>query len=277
MTDLLIDCHQHVGYLSYLADRDAARRPTTADDSDGQAEAALRASLMTDMSISHSLVMPAFEYRTDDGARSVTTANDAVIDYVQSNEFALAGFGILDPLTMGDAVGAEMARLRASPGIVGIAWHNRFQRLAIDAPAVYAAVAASDPDDFVWAFHCVGESGMEAPWRLEPLVATFPDHRFLVLSAMGSPANCAQMLEICTRRNNIWLDLGVVCPVGLWIEKFVQRIGSRRLVFGTDMYTAPVSFRHNYALGQLQSALLSKDQKTDIMHRNALALFKLSV
>ena len=104
----------------------------------------------------------------------------------------------------------------------------------------------------------------------------FPNQRFLVLSALGSTGTATQMYEICQRRENVMLDLGVLHPVGLWIERLVNKIGSERLLFGTDFYTDPMSFRHNYVLRELEAAQVSDDAKENILYKNAIRYFNLS-
>ena len=159
--------------------------------------------------------------------------------------------------------------------MLGISWHNRFQRLRIDSPPVFDAVAMAQDDNLVWVFHCVADSAMEAPWRLEPLAAAFPNQRFLVLSSLGSTGTATQMYEICQRRHNIMLDLGVLHPVGLWIERLVKKIGSERFLFGTDFYTDPMSFRHNYVLRELEAAHVSDEARENILYKNAIRYFRL--
>jgi predicted TIM-barrel fold metal-dependent hydrolase len=184
----------------------------------------------------------------------------------------VAALGVVDPLAMRDAA-AEGERAVRDLHFAGISWHTRFQRLPTNSPLVFEVIDALPSNTRVVGVHCVAESKMEAPWRLEAMLDAFPNRQFLALSSLTAPSQASEMIEICRRRPNLLLETAGVVPLGLWVERAVHSIGSQRLLFGTDLYVRPHLFRHNYALHEIEAARITDADRERILRRNAMDLF----
>jgi predicted TIM-barrel fold metal-dependent hydrolase len=261
---LVIDCHQHIGSGAAIMGSAAdAEEP----DEERDREAACR-----ELGISHAIIQPAFEYRTTQGDLSVRALNDNIAAYVERHEWVVAGLGVVDPLAMTDPVG-EAERIVGTLGLSGLAWHNRFQRLPTNSPDVLRVIDACPRETRVIAMHSIGESRIEAPWRLGVVATMFPHHRFLAMSSLTAHSQCDEMIQLCRRCPNLYLETANLSPVGLWIERIVASIGAERLLLGTSFYLDPPVFRHNYALQAVEAAHITDNDRERILARNAVELF----
>jgi predicted TIM-barrel fold metal-dependent hydrolase len=266
---MLIDVHQHVGSV-------AAFFSTVRDEPGEQRDGPRRRAANTQFGITYAVMQPAFEYPTTQGAASVRAVNDEIARYVSENDFAVAGLGVVDPLSMDDAA-SEANRIVSDLHLAGISWHTRFQRMPTNALPIFDIIEACPSSTRVIGVHCVAESTLEAPWRLESLLEAFPERRFLALSSLTGPSQSDEMIEICRRRPNLYLDTAGLSPLGLWIERLVAKVGSDRLLFGTDLYLNPPLFRHNYAFQSIEAAHISDLDRERIYNQNAKELFGLIV
>jgi predicted TIM-barrel fold metal-dependent hydrolase len=267
----VIDCHQHIGSIANFMGVSTTGRRSEIVESD----ASLRRAANEHLGIGQAVVQPSFEYRVSKGAESITELNDATAAYVRDNGFAATGFGVVDPLSM-DNVEDEVERAIATLGLCGLSWHARFQRIPTNAPAILRAIDACPSTTRVIAVHCVGESRMEAPWRLSELMDAFPNRAFLALSSLTAHSQCDEMIDLCHRYPNLYIETAGLQPVGLWIEKIVTALGSERLLFGSDLYVDPLMLRHNYALEEIEASNLREDDRENILRRNAIRLFGLN-
>lgn len=267
---MIIDCHQHIGEASNILGGSASK--PRVDYLAWDAET--RSRYNDAMGVAQVVVMPSFEYTVFDGTASVRSVNDFVAAYVERYAFAVAGLGVVDPLADPDPA-AEFERVVNTLGLSGIAFHGRFQRLASNAHRVRAVLADAPARTRVVAVHCVGESRMEAPWRLADLALQFPNLNFLALSPLTAHTQCEEMMFLCKLAPNIFVDLAGVSHLGTWIEQFVSAIGSNRLLFGSDLYVDPPIFRHCPVPNLIDAAHISTGDKENIMFRNAIDLFGL--
>jgi hypothetical protein len=228
---------------------------------------------MQELGIDQCVILPGFTYRTGGGDKAIRDINDQIAQYAAANEFILGAFGIVDPLAMQDP-DAEVHRVVSELGFLGLAWHNRFQRVWMNADPVRRLVRACPDETRLIAFHCVAESHMEAVWRLEELLYEFPEKKFLAMSVFTAHSQCSEIIRVAARHSNLYVEIGGMVPLGLWIEEFVDKVGSDRLLFGTDLYTSAPLFRHNYAKALVDHAHVSEQDRELIYSGNILRLLR---
>lgn len=258
---MIIDVHQHVGSLAGYA---SVRRNASVERND----VSIRRETNARFGISHAVIQPAFEYSASEASLSIRKLNDAMARYAAENDFVVAALGVVDLFAMEDPR-SEAERAISELGLAGIAWHTRFQRAPTNALSVMDVIEACPSTTRLVGVHCVAESTLEAPWRLETLLAAFPTRSFLALSSLTGPSQCAEMIELCRRRPNLYLETAGLYPLGLWIERFIDQVGPDRLMFGTDLYLDPPLFRHNYAQQAVEAAHISDAAREAIYYANA--------
>jgi predicted TIM-barrel fold metal-dependent hydrolase len=259
-----IDCHQHLTAPAHGEDGEAVDR----------LDAERRSALMDELAISQAVVTPAYQYLAVSGDESIRAVNDALAEYVARNDFAVAGLGVIDPLSMDDPA-AEMVRMVADLRLAGVSWHNHYQRVPVDDALIFDVIEAAPPSTRVFGFHCMPESWLEAPYRFERVVEAFPDRTFIAFASLVTQSQASAMIDLCRRRPNVYLETGAIAQLGLIIEEIVTKLGSERLLYGTDLYLKPVLFRHNYALDMINAARIGERDRHAILVANAERLFGL--
>jgi hypothetical protein len=228
---------------------------------------------MQELGIDQCVIMPGFTYNTATGDKAIRDINDQISHYAAANEFVVGSFAIVDPLAMEDP-DAEAHRVVSELGCLGLAWHNRFQRVWMNADPVKRLIRACPEETRLIACHCVAESHMEAVWRLEELLYEFPERKFLAMSVFTAHSQCSEIIQVAARHSNLYVEIGGMVPLGLWIEEYVDKVGSDRLLFGTDLYTSAPLFRHNYAKALVDNAHISEQDRELIYSGNILRLLR---
>src|SRR5207247_8829951 len=81
--------------------------------------------------------------------------------------------------------------------------------------------------------HAIGRR--ESPARVAGLAKRVPDTTIVVLGALSSLRQEWELRSIADECPNVLFDTTMTLPIGP-IERFVDVVGSDRVVFGTDMY-----------------------------------------
>jgi uncharacterized protein len=229
MSGALFDIHQHYGAL--IGVPGSGGRMTTP-----QEDCAHRLAFMDGFGIGQAALMPGHSYRAPNGLADIRAINDALHGYAQlAPDRFPAVFGTLDP-RHGEANLAEVERL-AAMGLRGLSWHHRMQGLPMDHPVMFAIAERMASHGMVFMAHCYAKGDFEAPWRLRRLAESFPAMQFVALDAMTSPENLDQLLGSSEMLGNVTIDLtsSLIGPRG--VQRAVQRVGAKRLVFGSNFYS----------------------------------------
>ena len=100
-----------------------------------------------------------------------------------------------------------------------------------------------------------------------PIANAYPDVTF-IMAHLGNEAWVNAIK--CSKHNNVYADTsGSASTQNMVIEYAVNRVGSERILFGTDTYAA------GFQRGRIEYALISEQDKENILRRNAEKLFKL--
>ncbi len=91
-----------------------------------------------------------------------------------------------------------------------------------------------------------------------------------IMAHMGSygEGSYANAIEFA-KNKNVYVDTsGIASSKNKGIEYVVDRVGSKRILFGTDTYSA------GFQRGRIEYALISDEDKNNILRNNALRLFE---
>jgi len=122
--------------------------------------------------------------------------------------------------------------------------------------------------------HAMDETPEEALWKLAALARDFPGLPILVLDAFGSYESTRQCFFLAEIAENLLFDTSLSYNFD-FIEEFAVRFGAERVVFGTDLYSAPVGRRISHLLPQILASDLSAEEQARILGGNARKLFGL--
>ena len=105
----------------------------------------------------------------------------------------------------------------------------------------------------------------EQPDYVIPIADRYPDVTFIV-AHLGDEHYVDAVAY--ARHGNVWTDTsGIASSKNALLEYAVERIGSERILFGTDTYAA------GFQRGRVEYALISERDKKNILRDNALRLF----
>lgn len=252
----IVDAHHHVGDAHASLGLGAA--------GGGSSEAATRLATMDRHGVDAAVVIPGHGYLRPEGLADTRRVNDGIAAYRDAHpgRFA-AAVGIVEPYH-GSAGYAELGRVRDELGLVGISFHARFQGVSTDSPLIRALLERMGEHGLVPFVHAMGEAYGEPLWQVQALARDFPDLSFLVLDCFSDFEQCRQALVVAEETPNLVFDTSLAYTFDL-VEPFLRRFGPGRLVFGTDLYSAPLGYRRTHVLGQILDCDVADDVKQAVL------------
>ncbi|NUU24287.1 MAG: amidohydrolase family protein [Streptomycetaceae bacterium] len=266
----ILDCHHHVGEVhGTLGLGGAAGAP------DVSAERATRLATMDRNGVHQAVVIPGHGYLRPHGLADTRRVNDAIAAYRDAapDRFP-AAVGVTEPL-YGPAGLAEIDRCADELGLRGISIHARFHGVTVGSPLVRAIVERCGERGMVPFVHALGEHAGEALWEVQELGREFPETTIVVLDAFASFEHSRQALPVGELAPNLVFDTSLAYTFDL-VEPFVRRHGASRLVYGSDLYSAPLGYRRTHVLGQILAADLPDDEKRLILAGNTRRILGLA-
>lgn len=263
----IIDTHHHVGRLALGNESEAAESAVARGADEHRA-------MLAEFGIAAAAVIPGFQYERTHGIADTREVNDSIAAYRDADprHFPIA-LGVLEPLHDLRANEDELDRILDDLGLDGVAWHTRYQGVAVSDRRMHALVervAARGRPCYV---HMFSESGLESPWMLVDLATAHPDATIVALDGFSSATHVRYMEDIAERCPNVLFDTAIAFPLMRPIDGFVSRFGSERLLFGTDSYAKPLLYNYPAILGELLHSPMPQEDLDAIFGGNFLRLF----
>lgn len=262
------DLHQHLESTDGAFSESESPESVMAKDFDA------RVRIMDENGIEKSVIMAGTQYRKTRGIEDTKRINDLIAAYVakHSDRFPL-GVGTVE-VTHGDASLKELDRIAKDLKFKGMVWHHAHAGIPIDHPFMRPILQRMTALKLIPFIH-VYRKPYESLWMVEELAEEFPEMRFVALSGLATIEDHQHAVQIAKRRKNILFDTGPV----LWVrekgvEEFVKKIGSDRLLFGSDLYAMQPSYRKaTTTLDIVRNSLITPEDKLNILRRNVMKLF----
>ena len=160
---------------------------------------------------------------------------------------------------------------RDSMGIrrfVGVKIHPMINNKRFDSKAGFLVAEAACPADMPRLLHTDG-SERETPRQILPVLQEFPDLKIILAHAGGLDWHLAT--DIADSGPHVFAEICSSCSSPDKILQLMDAFGSNRVLFGTDT----TLFHPGYALGMVQDAPLSNEERVRILGGNALQLFSI--
>jgi len=111
------------------------------------------------------------------------------------------------------------------------------------------------------------------PFLFEDVVKKYPGLKLILAHAGGRGDMLYKVIDLMEKYQNFYVDFaGDIFIPGL-IEEYVKRVGSERLLFGTDMPWIDIRFQ----LANMFSLNITESATRNILGLNAMQLFKLKI
>src|SRR5262249_31386851 len=159
-------------------------------------------------------------------------------------------------------------------GMAAVTFHHFYLGMFIDDPRmdeVLRVAAAYDRAVFV---HILDGLPDEAPWRLRRLALRLPTVRFLALDGFSSGNQSISLTDWAPDVPNVWFDTACMSSVGHGLDQFIERCGTDRLVFGSDLYGKRL-FYTAFGIAELQAMGLTTEDLKGIFSGNIRTLLRL--
>jgi predicted TIM-barrel fold metal-dependent hydrolase len=265
----IFDMHEHVGSLD-AGDGKLDGAAMSYDD-----DYAMRSAALDRFGFEAAIAMPSLQYPRPRGFADTQALNDAMAAYRNRyrDRFPVA-LGTVEPSQGVDLAVREIGRIATELQLDGIVWHHRFQGAFLGDRRMHPLLDACAGHGLPAFFHVIADSNMEAPWLLEELYHAHPDVQFVALDPLSGLTQIRYIMAMAERCPKLLFDTAFAVPIGRAIEEFVDRFGSERLLFGTDMYLSPPVYVYPHVLREILDApTLTDAHRRDIFWNNAERLF----
>jgi predicted TIM-barrel fold metal-dependent hydrolase len=233
-------------------------------------------------------------YRRTDGLTATREQNDFVATYRSRAPDRLpTAFGVVEPLYAEDSL-PEIDRCKEL-GLTGIGFHPRFQGVSTESPWILRYVDRILELGMLPVLRGMGETPEENLWKVAHVARHFPEHEILVLDVFSTWEGTSEAFDVAEECPNLTFNTALAYDYDM-VEPFIQVVGSRRVVFGSDLHhpapprPVPGAIRDKFTRAgrmlppmrishfkdQLLASSLPNEQKHDVLWGNAMRLFGLN-
>lgn len=273
----VIDCHHHVGgvpsLMGSMTATPAGLEPgkDIADD----AELAARLQIMDDNGVDQCVVMPTHEYLRPNGQVDNSNLNDAIVGYRKlCPERFVAAVGIVEPLH-GSAALDELERIADQGELAGVSFHTRFQGVSMDSYLISELVRKTADVGLVPFVHVYADSPDETPWKILDAANSRPDTPMVILDGFSGFERIKEISRLAEAAPNLVFDTSLVYSFD-FVTRFAETFGPERVVFGTDLYSVPLAYRHSYTLDQVMDSELDHGSRALLLSGNIRRILNLA-
>ena len=192
-------------------------------------------------------------------SESITEENEFLRNFVKNSDFFYQ-WVVIDPRV--EATLEQAAEMLADKKCVGIKLHPALHGYHFDDKKLYDTVASFASEyEATLLIHGGGDS------NLAKMATEFPKIN-VILPHVATVGDVECAID-GNKHGNMWLDTsGIGSSRNNIIEYAVRKVGSERILFGTDTYAA------GFQRGRIEYALISDADKENILCANAKRLFQ---
>jgi len=192
--------------------------------------------------------------------------NEMVLEAMRAFPDRFKGYITLSPYFV-DKIEGELKK-RASQGFVGIKLHPGTHLYPIDGVNYLYAYKYADENKWPVLIHTWGERDVRT---ITEIAKSYPNAIFIMGHSGGDLKSMILAVELAKDVDNIYLDLTGSAMYNGIIEYYVEKIGSERILFGTDFpFIDP-----RPAIGWVESSKIKEEDKLNILHKNAEKILSL--
>lgn len=245
---LVVDCHCHIGsWFNFNIPDGAAEKMMASMDVLG-----IDLAFITALSA----IGPDYRY-----------GNDQVMEVVRKYPERFLGYATVNP-NYSHEMEAELSRCFENAGIRGIKLHPAMHGRPIDDPDYQAAFSFAEERRCPLLIHVWGTADVAA---VDRLAARYSKAQFIMGHAGGEPGAMAEAVKTAKKFDNVYVDLAVSRTYEGNVEWFVKELGSRKILYGSDMpFLDPKP-----AFGRVALSNISTEEKMDLYGLNMKRLLQL--
>lgn len=186
--------------------------------------------------------------------------NEMVLEAMKAFPDRFKGYVTLSPY-FADRMEEELKK-RASQGFIGIKLHPGTHMYPIDGVNYLCAYKYAEEHKWPVLIHTWGEKDVRT---ITEIAKSYRNAIFIMGHSGGDLRSMFLAVELAKDVNNIYLDLTGSAMYNGIIEYYVEKIGSERILFGTDFpFIDP-----RPAIGWVRGSKIREEDKLNILHKNA--------
>ena len=193
--------------------------------------------------------------------------NDMVIEAMKKYPDRVIGYVTVNP-TYPEDMKHELDRCFSNSGFKGIKMHPGCHGHAIDDKNYKPAFEEADRRGCPVLIHTWGDSDISA---FEIVAAEYKNANFIMAHCGGNWSCFPHAVDVINKHDNIYGDFAVASSPEGNVEWFVEQVGSKKMLFGTDM----PFYDPSPTLARVAMARISDEAKADILGLNMKSLLKL--
>jgi uncharacterized protein len=189
--------------------------------------------------------------------------NQPSINAVRQYPGRLRAYCVINP-NYPEAAQASIASFEEYRDVyVGFKFLSDYHQIAITDERYRPAWEYADEHNLLILMHTWGGSQFDGPAVIRQMAERF--HRVKIFLGHSTHGAWNEAVSLARDFPNIYLELTAVFSVRGTLEKFVNEVGSDRMLYGTDLPW----FDPHHATGCLLSAGITDEDRHNICHRNA--------
>jgi len=166
-------------------------------------------------------------------------------------------------------IAPDLAQFENRTGFVGFKFLSDYHKVPITDERYAPVLEYANERALPILMHTWGGSAFDSPAHVAKLAPKYPGATFL----MGHSGHGAwqEAMQVAGQHDNVILELCAAYSVRGVIEAFVEKVGSEKITFGTDLPW----FDPHYGIGCVLFARIGDEDRHNILHRNAERIFGL--
>lgn len=167
-----------------------------------------------------------------------------------------------------DEYASEMYKILENPNYIGLKFLPAYHNYSLDGDAYTEALEFADKHNLIVLCHTWGYTTFNSPKEVRNVLKKYHNLQFIM--GHSSPNELDAAIQIANDFDNAYLDICDIHRNGGTVAKMVDKAGSEKVLFGTDLPW----YDPNYAIGSVLFAKISDRDRENIFRRNALRMLE---
>ena len=196
-----------------------------------------------------------------------TRANVEMAEVVKRYPDRFRAYWVINP-NYPERMQNEIVQFSEMDGFVGFKFLSDYHEYPLTGPRYEPALKHADEHGLLVLMHTWGQSRFNPPDLVEKLANKYANIIFLM--GHSGYGEWQKAIQVARDYPNVYLELTAAYAVNGVIEWMVEKAGSRKVLFGTDLPW----FDPHYGIGCILFSRITDEDKHNILHRNAERLIK---
>ncbi len=196
-----------------------------------------------------------------------TKANVEMAEVVKRYPDRFRAYWVINP-NYPERMQNEIVQFSEMDGFVGFKFLSDYHEYPLTGPRYEPALKHADEHGLLVLMHTWGQSRFNPPDLVEKLANKYANIIFLM--GHSGYGEWQKAIQVARDYPNVYLELTAAYAVNGVIEWMVEKAGSRKVLFGTDLPW----FDPHYGIGCILFSRITDEDKHNILHRNAERLIK---